>query len=417
MQAIVDYTGRLAAFSRNARLYLLSTVLNGFGFSVSVLLLNLYILSLGYRQDFVGLLAAIPSFVAMFAAIPAGMVGDWLGRKRTLVVGAALTGLALAGLATSTDKLPLILFSILSGAGPAFTFIIGPPFMAENSSEEERTHLFSVQFALSTFAGVVGSLVGGSLPGLTRAWFGFAPESAAVYRTTLLVAAGVDLTAVLPLLLLQAKEAPGRLAMLPWSGAARWGHISKLLITELIIGLGAGALMPFMNVFFRLKFAVPDEALGALFAGGSVAIGIATLVGPVLVNRLGKVRAVVATQVASIPFLLILGFSLNLSSVVIAYLVRGALMNMGGPIFSAFAMEQVEANERATTSSLLEVVWSIGWTVGPWASGLVQVAYGFDPVFLTTTVCYAVSAMLLFAFFGKVGKAAGVKPAATDCRP
>ena len=48
-------------------------------------------------------------------------------------------------------------------------------------------------------------------------------------------------------------------------------------------------------------------------------------------------------QGASIPFLVVLGFSPVLWTVILAMAVRNSLMNAGNPIFSAFAMEQVGA--------------------------------------------------------------------------
>ena len=49
----------------------------------------------------------------------------------------------------------------------------------------------------------------------------------------------------------------------------------------------------------------------------------------------------VIVQGASIPFLVVLGFSPVLWTVILAMAVRNSLMNAGNPIFSAFAMERV----------------------------------------------------------------------------
>ena len=47
-------------------------------------------------------------------------------------------------------------------------------------------------------------------------------------------------------------------------------------------------------------------------------------------------------------------------------------MNMGNPLYNAFAMEQVTERERATISGLMGMSWNIGWTIGPYLSGYMQ---------------------------------------------
>ena len=85
--------------------------------------------------------------------------------------------------------------------------------------------------------------------------------------------------------------------------------LQKLVFTELAISLGAGLLMPFVNVFYKLRFALPDHVLGGLFAASSLAMGLAVMLVPLWVRRMGKVKTIVLTQVLSLPFLLLMGFS------------------------------------------------------------------------------------------------------------
>jgi len=96
-----------------------------------------------------------------------------------------------------------------------------------------------------------------------------------------------------------------------------------------------------------------------------------------------------------------LGFSPFLSIAIIAALVRGMLMNMAVPLYSAFAMEQVEEREQATVNSIKELAWSAGWAVGPYISGVVQESYGFNPLFVTTGILYSIAILLTWIFFRK----------------
>jgi predicted MFS family arabinose efflux permease len=74
-------------------------------------------------------------------------------------------------------------------------------------------------------------------------------------------------------------------------------------------------------------------------------------------------------------------------------------MNMAVPLFDAFTMENVQEREQATVVSLRELFWQIGWTFGPYISGVVQETRGFTPLFLATTVLYLLSTGSIWLFF------------------
>ena len=79
-------------------------------------------------------------------------------------------------------------------------------------------------------------------------------------------------------------------------------------------------------------------------------------------------------------------------------------MNMGGPLYEAFAMEQVPERERATVSGLMGMSWNIGWTIGPFLSGYMQENpnIGWQPIFVITCVLYVAAAILSKVFFQRI---------------
>jgi predicted MFS family arabinose efflux permease len=64
-------------------------------------------------------------------------------------------------------------------------------------------------------------------------------------------------------------------------------------------------------------------------------------------------------------------------------------------------MEQTPEHQQGFMSSILNVAWQVGWSVGPFISGLVQESYGFSPLFITTTILYLLAIGLMWMFFGK----------------
>jgi MFS family permease len=183
-----------------------------------------------------------------------------------------------------------------------------------------------------------------------------------------------------------------------------------LVLPGTLIGLGAGMNIPVLNLFVKTRFGINFSELGVVFALASIGTMIAILLQPTLAARVGRVRSTLLVQACSLPFLLIMGFVPIFPLVVLALVARGALMNMGNPIFSAFSMEQIPADERARFSSLTAMLWSLGWAAGSAFSGWWRALAGFDAGFNTTfalmTLCYAASLVLLWWWFDRPEAAA-----------
>ena len=133
--------------------------------------------------------------------------------------------------------------------------------------------------------------------------------------------------------------------------------------------------------------------------------GIGTVIGPKLALMLkSKIGTVVLTQSVSLVFLVLMGFTGMPWLAAVSYLVRGTAMNMGHPLLNTFSMEQFDASEQGTANSVFNLAWTSGWAVGPYISGIVQQRYGFQPLFITTTILYALAIALTWQFFYKMEK-------------
>lgn len=410
---ISTYRQTFRHFSRNARLYLISNIIQGLVFSIYMLFFNLFILARGFEKDFLGFLAAIPSFVGLVFAFPAGAISDRIGHRRAMMLGTLLSALPVAGIVLLTDKAWMSALYVVFGCARTLTMVSSSPFLMENSTPQERTSLFSASFGLSTLVGFFGNLIGGLLPALFAILLSVDTESVPAYQGTLWVVVGLSLAAVIPLALIREEERIEPLSSVPSlpgvpaNAPLPFKLIGKLLLPNAIISIGAALLIPYMNVFFKEKFPIPDSVLGAVFSVSSVAMGLATLASPMLAGRMGKIRALVLTQLISIPFLLAIGFAPWLGLAMVAFWIRAALMNMGSPLYNAFAMEQVDERARARVSSLIGMGWNIGWSVGPYLSGLMQVRVGFSSIFLITAGTYLAGSIMPYVFFAKTDPVPG----------
>lgn len=403
MRVLNTYIERIRAFSPNARKYLLSIIIYGTAIGVYRLLFNFYILSLGYDEALLGNLVTAGNVTSLVMAFPMGYLADLIGRKVSLIFGFLVTGLSVLMMVLFPSVPMFIIMNILMGASQGLVAVTSGPFLMENSGEKERTYLFSFNSGLSMVANSIGNWIGGYMPTWFGSWLGVSATNAKAYAWSMgIIVIGVVL-ALIPFSTLSNKRLPEseRSVFAPISFMKKHPKaLGKLILPMLITSIGAGLIMPFMNVFFRNVHHLSDSSIGVMFAWGSLAMAAGLLIAPPLAEKYGKIQVVVITQALSIPFLFMLGFgSFGISAT--AYYIRIALMNMSSPIYSTFMMEQVDPNSRAMVASLANMAHNLGWAFSPTISGYIQVRYGFGPAFWLTIGLYLVSIALYYFFFWK----------------
>jgi MFS family permease len=406
---VKTYIARIRAFRPNAWKYLISMLIFGAGYGVYNILLNFYLRSMGYDETFMGLVATTASMTVLIAALPMGYLADLLGRKRSLVISSLLIGPSIVLMVLFPSSFMLIAMNITLGIGSSLGGVTTGPFLMENSGEEERTYLFSISSGLRMAALSVGNWIGGYLPTWSAKLLGTSATSPSAYSWAIGASGILVFLAIVPRLMLKRNSLPGneKTAFAPITFARENpGMLSKLLLPMFMTSIGAGLIMPFMNIFFSTVHHQPDHVIGTIFAWGSLAMGVGFILAPAFADRYGKIKVVVVTQALSIPFLILLGFSPWFGLSVVAYFFRVILMNMSSPVYQTFVMEQVDGDSRAMVASLNSMVQSFGRAFSPIVSGQLQVSYGFAPPFVGTITMYSIAIAMYYGFFLKKKKGA-----------
>src|SRR5262245_32228096 len=405
--AWTDYRDAVARFSRPARLYLLTELLAWSCHGVFAVVFNLYLLEGGYRESFIGRAVSLNGLGMALAALPAGLLADRWGRRRCLLFGAVLDAVSQMTRAVWLAPTAGLAGSFFAGAGQSMLATAGAPFLTDHSTPRERTHLFSTFFATALVAGVIGSVLGGEIPVLLGALPGALHfDRLHAYRGALVIGGLLNASAILPLLRLRGLVEP----VLAHTGAATDPEERRRLIpiglNAFLIGAGAGLVIPFMNLYFARRFDCSSSQIGAFFSIAAVCTAAASLLGPALARRFGKLRTAVASQVLSLPFLVTLGFEHRLEVAVVAFWIRATLMQASTPLVQAFVMEALPVSLRARASSLNNMVWNTGWAVSATLSGLVIQRFGYDVPFYFTAALYATAAFTFYRAFRGVPESA-----------
>lgn len=391
-----EYVRVYRTLSRDAKLLIAAGMISSIPFGVVAVALPIYLSFLGYPEVVIGGFFSIVGAVAVVLAIPFGILADRFGRKRMMIVGGVTGGFAFMLLPSAENPVVLYASAITAGLSQALAFSTLQALLADASTEENRTTVFGVSFFLGAAATALASLAASSPDYLRSAGW----DVVAAYSPLFLGTAATLIFGAVILLWVRLPERGGsrERSLLPRRSAR---IISKFFVANIIIGLGAGLIVPIFSLWFFLKFGQTEGFVGPLFAAGNALNAVAFLAAPVLAGRHGLVRTVVALQ-GTATFLL-LGMALTppatawLMVASALYLGRNATMNMTWPVMTSFLMGTVDPAERSAASAVVGVSFRLPFAVSTAFGGAMMAQDADLPLFVTTSL-YAVGTAA-FAFF------------------
>jgi MFS family permease len=401
VKILADYIDDVKRIRRNAWLFLTGALLIGLLQAFMFLLLNLYFKEIGFGEGLIGRVLSMFAIGGTLAAIPAAYVIARYKLKPLLMATAVMLNVFFLLLCNVQMYLVILGAAFVLGMLMTILRIASGPFIMRNSSEEERTLLFSLMFANFIVAGIVGSVGGGAMQEYIHDLTG---DAARGYQYTLSFAGLMAALAVVPFFLIKARPPHPDEVKKSFSIEAirrKWRLFFKLTFPHFLVGAGAGLIIPFLNLYFRNRFELEPGQIGVYFSALQVTLLIGVRSGPVLRRRFGFIKTVVITELASIPFMLILSYTSNLTMAFWAFIFRGALMNMAQPVSTTFAMETVEKEDHGLINSLTTIAWTGSWAISTQVGGIIIEKHGFVPSFLLAILLYLSSAVLYYYYFSK----------------
>ena len=395
------YVDGAQELDRNVKLFLSVTAFRGMVIAALATLLNLYLYSLGYDARFIGLINGVNSLAVLLVSLPVGVVADRVGRRPVLLVGAVVYPASILALALSATTPTLLIFNFLFGAAATSYWVAGIPLLVASTSPSQRVQAFSINSFLLWGLGPIASFISGQVVEVAAHALHVSASSTGALRVGMLFMCALALLGSLPYPFIREppRSPPAH------SEVQRTGRMAalflKLLLPDVILAFGLGSILTFIQLYFHLRFRLDPGPIGIVLAIGGAISGVGTLLTPLVARRWGNLRAAVRFQWLVTPAAVVLAVSGQLVLSMPAYWVLLTLRGMSDPVYTAFIQERVPEGYRGRISSLYNVTYSIGFSLGPAASGALQKLGGFTPAFLMGAGCYFMGAALLYAFFAR----------------
>ncbi|MDW8297821.1 MAG: MFS transporter [Anaerolineae bacterium] len=378
---------------------------------VADVVLNFYFVSLGYAADAIGLLQGVSRVGGAFLGIPIGILADRIGAKRVIIGATLLAALSYLPMLLMPTLPVLFLSRAIFGVALSAAFIAAAPFLIALVERQHQAHAFGYYQVTTLSMAAFGSLLGGTLPSWLVSTFGL-PESAVrpdlpaaqtpfAYGGALLVSALLCLVSLLPLLRLPNVRHARPNVPLPPLRAVPWRSTLLLASPILIFGLSAGLTFPFYNLFFRTRFSLPDDEVGAILSFGWLMMGVVGVTTPWWERRFGRLHGtIITTCIAAIAFLA-LSFSEAVLFGTLMFVIAASVRNLLVPLYEPLRLEYIDRSLHNLSSAVGSVFWSIGWFLSSSLSGILQRDFNFTLIFGVVAALQLLTALSVALIFRK----------------
>ncbi len=333
--------------------------------SLLSILTPIYLTRLGYSALYVGV--ALTTILAgnAFFNIILTWYGDYLGRRRSLLIFSLLVVVS-GVLLSSTIFLPLILLGLFLGnisttateAGPFQSIETGILPILVSKGKENRA------FGVYNFIGYGASSIGA-----------FAASAPDYFQDSLLGSRLLyfvyGLVGILLLLVyrkvknIESQETgPRKIGPGNVRPEAR-RDITKLSFFYSVDAFGGSLVSQFvLSYWFSQVYKVSLSSLGVIFLAVNVVTAFSTLAAPVLAERLGNLRTMVSTHLLSNVFLIMVPLAGSFLVALAFLFLRQSISQMDVPTRQAFMAQLFTDKERVPANAITNTSRTLSGTLG-----------------------------------------------------
>jgi MFS family permease len=370
------------------------------GFAIDgiyTVLLNLYMLRLGYGTELIGLVNAVGLVAFAVMSLPAGIIGSRFSTTLTLKLGTLLICVG-ASLLSLVEFVPVAIQHVwllsvygVTLSGFSVFFVNGAPFIINAVSDDDKNNAFAMQTALLAFAGGLGSIVAGIVPELLARIQGLTLDDPAPYRITFMITAVVLIAAFALMLTIRMPQVSGDVSddmpdvVIP--DVAVWTLPTLMLIgvmtvVRLFQVAGSATIIIYFNVYMDTQLFVTTGVIGAIAALGRL-IGIPTaLLTPYLVKRWGNINVIIWSAIATSLCMLPLALVENWVAAAIGFIGATAMNSIRFTAFLVYIMGLVSRKQQAIMSGTGEMAGGISFSTMALGGGIILSLFSFRDLFL-----------------------------------
>ena len=350
-------------------------------------------LGYGFLSVFLGVYLDLLEFTPVqaglvFSAIMAGGTlsnvvaswrGDAIGRRRMLIVMAALMGLGGVLFPLTEQTALLIAISLIamttSTGGDRTAFLsIDMAILAQSGRPEQRTALFSVYNLAGRLTKAAGSLMI-ALPAGLQYLLGI--DEVASYKLMFFVYAVSAFCGLAVYWMLSPQAEPTGARTSRSQQPQRMSRSSRTIMIQLSLlfsldSLGGGFMVySFMSYFFANRFDMGAETIAAIFFVGQLLNSVSIILAAPTARRIGLILTMAASQGLANSMMIFLALTGNPLLAVVFFMARELINDMDIPTRQSYSMAIVPPEARTATAGMTNLGRTLAQAITPAIAGFV----------------------------------------------
>ncbi len=372
-----------------------------------ILILNIYLRKQGFTDPEIASFNSLRFIGALAFALPLGIYIRGKRLKPFFKSAAIIVPVTSAMIIESIhfSIVPMIQLSFLCwGVGMMLMRVCSLPFIIRNTTFENSTEALSLSAATWSLATIFSGLI---ISGLD--WVSFLNISNWTIsfneQGILWIITFIGMGAIVFALKMNEEdieEEGQKVDIFALHRTYNWKLIFKAISPLILISIGAGLTIPFVNLFFNSIFGFTSSEFSLLGSFTALLVFMFSLLVPTLRKKYGYWMTIVVVQILAIICLVVMAmtemyatYSYAVIIAVIAYILRQPLMHMAHPASNELMMNYVGKNNQELISALSSSLWSASWffsaKIFEW---LRLLEYKYFEIFLITAFLYLIGVVL-----------------------
>jgi MFS family permease len=379
--------------SQDGKLLLAARTARTFAYGFLSVILAIYLKLIGFSDLYIGLILTATLINSVIFTLIASFYADMIGRRKILIVYAALMSLSGAVFFVTTNYIALIASAFIgtinvTGTETGAFLSIEQAILPQTTNDiKKRNTLYAIYNMVGTFAMSAGVLLSG-FPGLLEYRYGFSQIES--IRPLFLFYSIIGLGVLGIYFLISNKVEIGRnnnnnnttnnlskplkQALSPKSKRIV-GKLSGLFAIDSFAG--GFIIQSIVSFWFYTKFGVDLTTLSYIFSVAGVLTAFSFLVAAKIADKIGLINTMVFTHIPSNILIILVAFAPTLPLAIALYLARMALSQMDVPTRQSYIVAVVREDERTAAAGITNISRNVAQAISPSLAGYILQSLSF----------------------------------------
>ena len=403
--------------TRDGKLLLVAKVVRTFAYGFLSVILAIYLKLIGFNELLIGLILTTTLLNSVIFTLIASLYADRIGRRKFLVIYAALMSISGFVFMITENYIALIIASFIgtiniTGAETGAFLTIEQVMLPQTINNiRKRNTVFAVYNMAGTFAMAAGILLSG-LPTILQQQFEMLDPIASIkllfglYSLLGVVMMGIYflLSRRIEIRVAEKKNKVSTSQLITTSLSPQSKKIVIKLSGLFAVDSFAGGfvIQSIVSLWFFTKFGADLTTLSYIFSIAGVLTAFSFIAAAKIADKIGLINTMVFTHIPANIIIILLAFAPTLPIAIILYLARMALSQMDVPTRQSYIVAVVSEEERTAAAGITNISRNITQAISPSLTGIIIYTFTLSAPFIIGGMLKIAYDIALYGNFRKI---------------